>query len=140
MPSVRAVCFYFCSTNVVQLSNRNMYFYWLWCHHPLITQITIFMHQIFHWVLSYVFCQIIMTVSNFSLKTQMNESENALSENMLAQLLRSYDNNTVLFRDKVLWVGSGTVCPLSNCLVTEQCWAHANIFGAHCTGLSKHST
>ena len=51
----------------------------------------------------------------------MNESENALSENMLAQLLRSYDNNTVLFRDKVLWVGSGTVCWGSNCLVTEQC-------------------
>ena len=57
-----------------------------------------------------IFLKIIMNVSNFSLKTQMNESENALSENMLAQLLRSYDNNTVLFRDKVLWVGSGTVC------------------------------
>jgi hypothetical protein len=51
------------------------------------------------------FFQIIMNVSNFSLKTQTYESENALSENVLAQLLRSYDNNTVLFRDKVLWVG-----------------------------------
>ena len=56
---------------------------------------TIFMHQTFHWVLIYVFCQIIMNVSKFSLKTQMNESENALSENMLSQFLRSYDNNTV---------------------------------------------
>ena len=36
-----------------------------------------------------------MNVSNFSLKTQMNENENALSENMLSQFLRSYDNNTV---------------------------------------------
>ena len=35
-----AVCFDFCSTNVVQLSNRNPYFYRLRCHHPLITQLT----------------------------------------------------------------------------------------------------
>ena len=35
-----AVCFDFCSTNVVQLSNRNLYFYRFWCHHPLITQLS----------------------------------------------------------------------------------------------------
>ena len=29
----------FCSTNVVQLSNRNLYFYWFQCHHPLINQL-----------------------------------------------------------------------------------------------------
>ena len=43
-PSPMAVCFDFCSTNVVQLSNRNLYFYWFQCHHlvihhPLITQL-----------------------------------------------------------------------------------------------------
>ena len=41
------------------------------------------MHQTFLLVLTYEFCHIIMNVSNFSLKTQINESENALSENML---------------------------------------------------------
>ena len=34
-----AVCFDFRSTNVVQLSNWNLYFYRLRCHHPLITQL-----------------------------------------------------------------------------------------------------
>ena len=38
--SSMAVCFDFRSTNVVQLSNRNPYFYWFRCHHPLITQLT----------------------------------------------------------------------------------------------------
>ena len=33
------VCFDFCSTNVVQLCNRNLYFYQFRCHHPLITQL-----------------------------------------------------------------------------------------------------
>ena len=46
------------------------------------------MNQTFLLVLTYEFCHIIMNVSNFLLKAQMNESENALSENMLAQLLR----------------------------------------------------
>ena len=36
-----AVCFDFPSTNVVQLSNQNTYFYRLQCHHPLITQLTL---------------------------------------------------------------------------------------------------
>ena len=37
-----AVCFDdFRSTNVVQLSNRNLYFCWFRCHHPLITQLTL---------------------------------------------------------------------------------------------------
>ena len=31
-----AVCFDFRSTNVVQLNNRNPYFYRFRCHHPLI--------------------------------------------------------------------------------------------------------
>ena len=35
-----AVCFDFRSTNVVQFSNRNLYFYRLQCHHPLITQLS----------------------------------------------------------------------------------------------------
>ena len=30
-----AVCFDFRSINVVKLSNRNPYFYWFQCHHPL---------------------------------------------------------------------------------------------------------
>ena len=34
------VDFDFRSTNVVQLSNHNLYFYWFRCHHPLITQLT----------------------------------------------------------------------------------------------------
>ena len=34
-----AVCFDFRSTNVVQLSNRNQYFYQFWCNHPLLTQL-----------------------------------------------------------------------------------------------------
>ena len=38
--SSMAVCFDFCSTNVVQLSNRNLYFYRFGCHHPLITQLS----------------------------------------------------------------------------------------------------
>ena len=38
------VCFDFRSTNVVQLSNRNPYFYWFWCHHPLITQLRLKTH------------------------------------------------------------------------------------------------
>ena len=33
------VCFDFRSTNVVQLSNQNLYFYRFGCHHPLITQL-----------------------------------------------------------------------------------------------------
>ena len=37
--SSMAVCFDFCSTKVVQLSNRNSYFYRFWCHHPLITKL-----------------------------------------------------------------------------------------------------
>ena len=36
-----SVCFDFRSTNVVQLSNRNPYFYQFQCHHPLITQLTL---------------------------------------------------------------------------------------------------
>ena len=35
-----AIC-YGCSTNVVQLSNQNPYFYWFGCHHPLITQLVL---------------------------------------------------------------------------------------------------
>ena len=35
-----SVCFEFCSTNVVQLSNWNPHFYWFRCNHPLITQLT----------------------------------------------------------------------------------------------------
>ena len=38
--SSMAVCFDFRSTNIVQLSNRNPYFFRFWCHHPLITQLT----------------------------------------------------------------------------------------------------
>jgi len=38
-----AVCFDFHSTNVVQLSNQNPYFYRFQCHHPIITQ---FMQEI----------------------------------------------------------------------------------------------
>ena len=36
-----SVCFDFCSTKVVQLSNPNLYFYWFGCHHPLITQLSL---------------------------------------------------------------------------------------------------
>ena len=39
--SSMAVCFDFCSTNVVQLSNRNPYFYRFRCHHPFITQLIV---------------------------------------------------------------------------------------------------
>ena len=35
-----AICFDFRSTNVVQLSNRNLYFYRFQCNHPLITQLS----------------------------------------------------------------------------------------------------
>ena len=35
-----AVCFDFCSTNIVQLSNQNLYFYPFGCHHSLINQFT----------------------------------------------------------------------------------------------------
>ena len=38
--SSMAVCFDFRSTNVVQLSNGNPYFYQFRCHHPLITQLS----------------------------------------------------------------------------------------------------
>ena len=34
------ICFDFGSSNVVLLSNRNWYFYWFRCHHPLITQLS----------------------------------------------------------------------------------------------------
>ena len=37
--SSMSVCFDFRSTNVVQLSNWNPYFYRFRCHHPLITQL-----------------------------------------------------------------------------------------------------
>ena len=37
--SSMAVCFDFRSTNIVQLSNRNLYFYRFRYHHPLITQL-----------------------------------------------------------------------------------------------------
>ena len=37
--SSMAVCFHFRPTNIVQLSNRNPYFYGFRCHHPLITQL-----------------------------------------------------------------------------------------------------
>jgi hypothetical protein len=33
--SSMVICFDFCSTNVVQLSNRNLYCYRFRCHHPL---------------------------------------------------------------------------------------------------------
>ena len=36
-----AICFDFQSTNVVQLSNWNPYFYRFGCHHPLITQLIV---------------------------------------------------------------------------------------------------
>ena len=39
-----AVCFDFHSTNIVQLSNRNPYFYQFRCHHPLITQLRLKTH------------------------------------------------------------------------------------------------
>ena len=39
--SSMADCFDFHSINVVQLSNRNAYFYQFWCHHPLITQLRV---------------------------------------------------------------------------------------------------
>ena len=35
--SYMAICFDFCLTNIVQLGNRNPYFYQFRCHHPLIT-------------------------------------------------------------------------------------------------------
>ena len=35
-----AVCFDICPNNVVQLSNRNWYFYQFWCHHSLKTQLS----------------------------------------------------------------------------------------------------
>ena len=38
--SSMAICFDFCSTNVVKLSNWNPYFYRFWCHLPLITQLS----------------------------------------------------------------------------------------------------
>ena len=38
--SSMAVCFDFCSTNVVQLSKLNTNFYRFHWHHPLITQLT----------------------------------------------------------------------------------------------------
>ena len=38
--SSMAFCFDFCSTNVVQLSNWNPYFYWFGCHCPLITMLS----------------------------------------------------------------------------------------------------
>ena len=37
--SSMAVCFDFRSTNLVQLSNRHLYFYRFRCHHPLMTQL-----------------------------------------------------------------------------------------------------
>ena len=37
-----AVCFDFRSTNAVQLSNRNPYFYRFRRHHPLITQLRLY--------------------------------------------------------------------------------------------------
>ena len=40
--SSMVVCFDFRSSNVVQLSNRNPYFYRFWFHHPLITQLILF--------------------------------------------------------------------------------------------------
>ena len=43
--SSMAICFDFRSTNVVQLSNRNSYFYRFRCHHPLITQLNFIMKQ-----------------------------------------------------------------------------------------------
>ena len=39
--SSMAVCFDFLSTNVLQLSNWNPYFYRFPCHHPLSTQLRI---------------------------------------------------------------------------------------------------
>ena len=36
--SSMAVCFDFCSTNIVKLSNRNPYFHRFQCHHPLMTE------------------------------------------------------------------------------------------------------
>ena len=39
--SSMVVCFDFCLTNVVQLSNWNPYFYRFQSHHPLITQLTL---------------------------------------------------------------------------------------------------
>ena len=47
LPSM-AVCFDFCSTNVVQLSNQNPYFYRFRCHHPLKTQLS-FSQTISEW-------------------------------------------------------------------------------------------
>jgi hypothetical protein len=38
--SSMAVCFDFHSTNIVQLSNQNLYLYRFRCHHPLITQLS----------------------------------------------------------------------------------------------------
>jgi len=38
--SSMAVCFDFRSTNVVQLSNQNSYFYRFQCHHPLTTKLS----------------------------------------------------------------------------------------------------
>ena len=38
--SSMAVCFDFCSTNVVQLSKWNLYFYSFPCHHPSITKLS----------------------------------------------------------------------------------------------------
>ena len=35
-----AVCFDFCSSFIVQLSNRNIYFYQFRCPHPLIAQLS----------------------------------------------------------------------------------------------------
>ena len=38
--SSTAVCFDFRLTNIVQLSNQNLYFYQFQCHHPLIIQLS----------------------------------------------------------------------------------------------------
>ena len=36
---IYGICFDFRSTNVAPLGNRNPYFYWFQCHHPLINQL-----------------------------------------------------------------------------------------------------
>ena len=87
-----SVCFDFRSTNVVQLSSRNPYFYQFRCHHPVITQLRNHTYLIFS-SLIIIFGNLLVAFFHTQITIVLNRQDHIISYS----LLRYVDNSIISF-------------------------------------------
>ena len=87
-----SVCFDFRSTNVVQLSSRNLYFYQFRCHHPVITQLRNHTYLIFS-SLIIIFGNLLVAFFHTQITIVLNRQDHIISYS----LLRYVDNSIISF-------------------------------------------